>query len=374
MNDRRNAYMLEGRLARRGYDWWWHSLVAVNERTGEKEPFFIEYYVINSALGGSEPVPGQLPENRARGIKPAYAMLKAGHWARDGRSLQIHNFYGIDDFWASREKMDVRIGDSYATETELKGSVVLSAEEARAHPEYMSDSGSMSWDLKAEKLLPYCVGYGTDAFFRKAKAFQMYWHAAGMQTRYSGTIVLNGEAYRVDPESSCGYQDKNWGSDYTSPWIWLNCNNFTDAARGTALRLTSLDVGGAGPVVLGHALPRRLLIAFYLNGRLHEWNFSKFWKGSKQSFSCPEFPDRVEWNIEAWDRKEKIDIHFSCPRDSMITVNYENPDGEKRHKRLWNGGYASGSLKLFEKQAGGWVQTGEYLGSLGGCEYGEYDR
>ncbi len=373
MSDARNGYMLEGRLARRGYDWWWHSLVAINERTGEKEPFFIEYYVVNPALGGAAPVPGQLPANKAQGVKPAYAMIKAGHWAKNGASLQLHNFYGIDDFSASRRTMDVRIGDCRASDTELKGAVSLTVQEAGAHPEYMSDAGSMSWDLKAEKVLPYSVGYGTSALFRRLKAFQMYWHAAGMQTRYSGTIVLNGEAYRVDPESSCGYQDKNWGSDYTSPWVWLNCNNFVDAASGEPLSLTSLDVGGAGPVVLGHALPRRLLIAFYLNGKLHEWNFSKFWKGSKQTFACPEFPDRVEWNIEAWDRKEKIEIHFSCPRDTMIKVNYENPDGEKRHNRLWNGGYAAGSLKLFERDGKSWKQAGEYKGSLGGCEYGEYD-
>ena len=50
----RNGYMLSGKRSRRGYDWWWHSLVGVNARTGEKQPFFIEYYVINPALGGDK--------------------------------------------------------------------------------------------------------------------------------------------------------------------------------------------------------------------------------------------------------------------------------------------------------------------------------
>ena len=73
----RNGYMLGGSLRDHGYDWWWHSLVGVRAGTGEKRPFFIEYYVINPALGGAKPVFGQLPENKAAGVKPAYAMLKA---------------------------------------------------------------------------------------------------------------------------------------------------------------------------------------------------------------------------------------------------------------------------------------------------------
>ncbi|MDP3721147.1 MAG: hypothetical protein Q8R09_01690, partial [Anaerolineaceae bacterium] len=72
--DDRNRYMLKGKLARRGYDWWWHSLVAINAKTGQKQPFFIEYYVINPALGGDKVIAGQLPENKAKGIKPSYAM------------------------------------------------------------------------------------------------------------------------------------------------------------------------------------------------------------------------------------------------------------------------------------------------------------
>jgi hypothetical protein len=369
--DKRNGYMLSGRLARRGYDWWWHSLVGVNARTGEKVPFFIEYYVVNPALGAAEPVLGQLPANRAAGRKPCYAMIKAGRWG-EGRATQIHNFYPVSEFGAARDRMEVSVGPNRASETGLSGSVRLSAGDAASHPEYMSDAGEMSWELKAEKVLPYSVGYGTSAPFRAMKAFQMYWHAAGMLTRYEGRITFNGEEYRVEPGTSAGYQDKNWGSDYTSPWVWLNCNNFTSEKTGERLALTSLDVGGAQPVVFGVSLPRRLLVAFRHGGEMHEFNFSKFWTGSRQRFDCPVSPEKVEWNIEAWNRKEKVEIRFSCPRSTMLNVNYENPDGEKRHNALWNGGYASGRLVLFRRAGKGWEEVESFSGELGGCEYGEY--
>lgn len=39
--DDRNSYMLKGVSAKRGYDWWWHSLVGVNEHIGGKRPFLL---------------------------------------------------------------------------------------------------------------------------------------------------------------------------------------------------------------------------------------------------------------------------------------------------------------------------------------------
>ncbi|MCF0174721.1 MAG: hypothetical protein HUJ95_05200, partial [Bacteroidales bacterium] len=74
---RRNAFMLDGSFAGQGYDWWWHSFTGVNKATGEEKAFFIEFFLCNPALGGAKPVFGQLPENKAKGIKPSYLMVKA---------------------------------------------------------------------------------------------------------------------------------------------------------------------------------------------------------------------------------------------------------------------------------------------------------
>ena len=154
----RNAYMLKGPLAKKGYDWWWHSFTAVNQKTGERRPFFIEYYITNPALGGDKPILGQLPGNREKKIQPSYGMVKAGCWG--DKHCQVHNFYGISQVSASFKEMDVKIGDSVATDVMLRGSVSLTPQEAQDHPEYMSDAGTLSWDLKVEKVLSYPVGCG----------------------------------------------------------------------------------------------------------------------------------------------------------------------------------------------------------------------
>ncbi|MGC4118380.1 MAG: tocopherol cyclase family protein [Myxococcales bacterium] len=369
----RNDYMLRGSLARRGYDWWWHSLVGKSKRTGAEQPFFIEYYVINPALGGAEPILGQHPESKRRGLKPSYAMLKAGTWAPKA-ARQIHNFFGIQKLEVQSSPLAVRIGDATLSETHLEGSVAVTPEEAAAHPELMCDGGRMSWKLEAEKVLHYDVGFGASAPFRAANAFQMFWHVEGMLTRYRGSLELDGEGFEVDPATCGGYQDKNWGTDYTSPWVWLSCNRFRRRGSSKVLELTSLDVGGAQPVLFGRALERRLLVAFHHEGTLHEFNFSKFWTRPGQRFDCHAEPDAIVWKLEAWNSTAKVVIDFRCARETMLKVNYENPDGEWRHKDLWNGGWGQGTLDLYRKTAQGYELAESFDGELAGCEYGEESR
>ena len=76
----RNACQLYGAQARCGYDWWWHSFTARNERTSEEKSFFIEYFLCNPQSCGDSPVFGQLKENKKNSVKPSYLMDKAGAW------------------------------------------------------------------------------------------------------------------------------------------------------------------------------------------------------------------------------------------------------------------------------------------------------
>mgnify|MGYP006990246533 CR=1 FL=1 len=62
--------MLTGSLARRGYMRWWHSFTGTQPETGETRTFYIEFYIINPALGGTRPILGQHPYFKKRGAKP----------------------------------------------------------------------------------------------------------------------------------------------------------------------------------------------------------------------------------------------------------------------------------------------------------------
>ena len=198
---KRDYFMLKGPLAKKGYDWWWHSFTAENKETGEQKPFFIEYFICNPALAEDEPViVWNDPAAREAGKRPSYCMVKVGFWGRDLKG-QIHNFYPWKDVKVDKNApIDLTVGeDCQVTEKRIRGHVRVSPEEAAAHPEWMCDAGEMEWDLKVDKKVAYNVGYGASGFFRKLNAFEMFWHAEGMKTEYDGWIKLNGVEYVVKP-------------------------------------------------------------------------------------------------------------------------------------------------------------------------------
>ena len=363
--------MLHGPLSHQGYDWWWHSLTARNERTGEETPFFFEYYLCNPALAEEMPVFGQLEENRRTGKRPSYLMVKAGCWGEN--HLQLHRFFAWKDVSVNPEvPYRIETDDCLASETRIQGSITVS--EAQLHPEWMCDNGSISWDLEVDKQIAFNVGYGASKPLRDAEAFAMYWHAEGMKTAYKGTILCNKEKYIVTPENSYGYADKNWGRDFTSPWVWLSSNCLTSKLSGKKLENSVFDIGGGRPKIYFVPLNRRLLGAFYYEGKEYDFNFSHFWLNVKTDFSFEEKEETVEWYVRQESIHAVMETRVSCNKKDMLFVNYEAPDGRKLHNRLWNGGNGTGRIRIYDKHHGELVLVDDMEATHIGCEYGEYDE
>ena len=367
----RNEFMLHGPLAHHGYDWWWHSFTAQDTQTGEDKPFFIEFFICNPALAEDEPAFGQLPENKETGKRPSYLMVKAGTWGED--HCQLHRFFSLKDVKIhAQAPYRVEAADCLACETELMGSIDISPEEAAAHPEWMCDAGSLSWDLKIDKQIAFNVGYGAGKALREAEAFAMYWHAEGMKSAFSGTIVCNGRKYTVSPDKSYGYADKNWGRDFTSPWVWLSSNCLKSRITGKKLENSVFDIGGGRPKIYFVPLDRRLLGVFYYEGKEYDFNFSHVWLNVKTEFSFEEREEEVVWHVRQENRHAVMETEISCRKRDMLLVNYEAPDGSKKHDRLWNGGNGTGVIRLYDKVKDGLALVDEIEATHVGCEYGEY--
>jgi hypothetical protein len=371
---RRLNFPLENPLYRNGYDWWWRSFVAQDPETGALKPFFVEFFVINPGLGGDEaPVLGQAPENRARKIKPSYAKVVAGTWGEKS-SIQVHNYFPLKQFSAATDRLDVRIGDNILSETRLKASVRMSEAQAAAHPELLSDAGALSFDLAIKKQLSYFVGYPASDLFTNLNALEMWWTIPGMKSYFSGELRLNGKRYVVVPELSYGYEDKNWGGDYTNPWIWLNCNRFVSRATGKVLERTSLVVGGGAPRLFGLSLGERALVVFHHEGELFEVNFSKLVHAGEEEVKIEESASDIRWKIQARNGRRKIVVDFSAPKSKMMLIRYENPKGEVNHRHLWNTGFAQGTVEIYSLGSNGaWTLVDTLSGSFGGGESGRYD-
>ena len=368
----RNQFMLTGGFAQQGYDWWWHSFTGHHAITGEKRAFFIEFFCVNPAEGEHVPVFGQIPSNKFARKKPSYVMVKAGCWGTGAK--QLHRFFSWEDVEVGTGvPFYVQADDCLCCETDLIGRVSVSPEGAAGHPEWMCDAGSMLFDLKVDKKIAFNVGYGASAPMRSAQAFEMFWHAEGIKAEYSGTVVLDGETYVVDPDTSFGYADKNWGRDFTSPWVWLASCDLTSTLSGNRLRNSAFDIGGGRPKVGPVALDRKLLGCINYEGTPYEFNFSKFWTGSTTAFDCWETDDALYWHVDQQTFAARLVTDITCPKDEMLLVNYESPDGAKRHNRLWNGGTGVGRVQLFENRDGAYELVDDLLAASVGCEYGEYD-
>ena len=367
----RNAFMLHGAERYCGYDWWWHSFTAQDAETGADQPFFIEFFVCNPALGGPKPVFGQLPENRAAGKRPSYLMVKVGAWGKN--PCQLHRFFGWDEvrihdgapYW-------VQAGDCHASEFRLSGSVAVSQADAAAHPEWMCDAGSMRFDLHMDKQIAFNVGYGTSAPFRELETFAMFWHAEGMKTAFSGTVEFNGRRYVVTPEKSFGYADKNWGRDFTTPWLWLASSDLVSRKTGKRLEHSAFDIGGGRPKVYFVPIERRLLGVFCYEGKEYDFNFSHLWLNVKTEFSFTEGDELMTWGVRQENVHAVMETEIFCRRSEMLWIHYEAPNGERRHNRLWNGGNGWGTVKLYEKEHGKPVLIDTVDVGHVGCEYGEY--
>ena len=364
---KRDECQLTGGFGKQGYDWWWHSFTAYNKRTGEARPFFIEFFLCNPKLGKDYPVFGQLKENQENKVKPSYLMVKVGYWGRGAR--QLHRFFGWNNVRVNyKAPYLIKADDCYIDEYKTKGSISISDEEAKNHPEYMCDSGEVSWDLTIDKKIAFNVGYGAGWLFRHLQLFEMFWHAEGMKSYFSGTITCNNEEYEVRKEDSYGYADKNWGKDFTSPWVWLSSNNLVSKVTGKKLENSVFDIGGGRPKVGFIALKGKLLSAFYYEGKCYEFNFSKFWTNTRTKFDCEETKDQIIWHVEQRTWRNRFVADITCEKKDMLLVNYEAPNGKKLHNRLFNGGNGVGTISLYHK--------GKLIDEIEakniGCEYGEY--
>lgn len=367
-NFKKNGYQLNGKYLKKGYDWWWHNFTAIDELTGDEVPFFIEFFIINPGLNPNEVVLGQTEENKKLGNRPSYLMIKCGCWGKN--KIQLHRFIPLNDVNIKKAPIEISTPDCFLNENSIKGHVKVDA----IREGEMCDVGEMSFDLNIEKIIPYNVGYGTCSLFRKLKLFEMYWHASGMKSKYRGSVELNGRKYLVNKDKSYGYADKNWGSNFTTPWLWLSSNKCFDHDTKEQLGNTVFDIGGGKPKVLNITFKDKLLGAYYIEGKEYEYNFSKFLHPSKTKFSfeVDEANDICHWYVEQSNRKSKIITKIHCKVSDMLFVNYEAPNGLKQHNKLYNGGTGYGTLEIYNKIKGKMELTKTIDVYNVGCEYGEF--
>lgn len=353
-NLNKNSYMLRGSLTRKGYMRWFHSFTGVQAESGETRTFFIDYFIINPGLGGDQPILGQHPYYKKRGMKPSYVMIKAGVFpgsnGENGR--QIHAFYPISSLKATGNPMVMQIEDCFYSENHISGFVEVSSAEAR-HRSFMSDAGWMEWDVEVHKAVACNTGILSGAFFRAVNGLENFWHGEGVRSFFRGTVILDGICYQVTPDTSYGYADKHWGRSFISPLFQFASGRLSSARTGRELKHSVLAVNGCCPRFLFFPLRRRLMIQLTYMGEDYEFGFVRPFLFSKQKWEAKETNRRFIWHIMAWNRTSVIKISCSCTKEQLMQLRYETPEGHRLKSPLWAGGAGTGTIQLYRRVKGG---------------------
>lgn len=358
----RNSHMLRGSLAKKGYMRWWHSFSGIQPESGEIRSFFIEFFIVNPALGGDVPVLGQHPYNKKRGAKPSYVMVKAGVFP-DGEGnggRQLHAFYPISALQATGSPLVMQLkgnpqapcqaGSCLYSEDKLTGFVEVTREEARRRS-FLSDSGFLEWDLKIRKAVACHTGKRNRKFFRALASLDSYWHGEGIRSFFQGTVTLDDVSYQVLPETSYGYTDKHWGRCFNKPWFQFACGKLASQRTGQELRHSVLAVNALCPRFLGFPLRKRLMLQLTYMGEDFEF--------TRCRWETKETGKRFVWHILAQDKSTVVKISGSCTKAEMLGLRYENPEGRKFRTPPLAGSAGVGNLQLFRKGPGGreWMDT-----------------
>ncbi len=404
----RNAFMLRGSLAKKGYMRFWHSFTGKAPTTGDTRTFFVEYFIINPALGGNQPILGQHPYFKKRGMKPSYVMIKAGvfpttvtithadtdsdmtgnetdtasdaflsyHADAPAKSLgttdailqgkQLHAFYPVSSLKVAQNPLYIQVEDCIYSENRIAGFVDVTKQEAR-HRSFMTDSGYMEWDLEVHKSIACHTGAIANPFFCALNALNSFWHGEGIRTAYSGTVVLDGITYEVTPEASYGYADKHWGRSFNRPWLQLASCKLTSQRTGKELKYSALAVDGCCSKFLFFPLKPRLMLQLTYTGE--DFTFGIPGRFSRSKWRVKETTKRFIWHIKAQNKHALVKISISSRKELLFPLNYEAPDGTKSKSPLYSGGNAVGTVELYRMIPEGrqWIDT--LTIENGFCEY-----
>lgn len=358
---RNEKLQLKGFLRKNGFDRWRLVTNAVSSVSGEEKAFFFEFYAVNPALSPKECVLGfknrfnksaedfqyvlagsQTAKNFTSQtyVQPSFFMIKAGILSLS--ASHVNSYFPPEilsakksDFIVSAKQEDLPaciLAHDYTS-----GAIKVTDEDLRVHPEYMGNSGSISWSLKFSRSISFSSDYRTK---------DISWAVLGGKTDFSGKIIFNNEEYNVSPRNSFGYYDKNWGRDFSSPYFHLSSSNFTSEISGRLLENSVFAVQGE--------YKNKVSVLVSIEGKNIEFHADRL-KRKQVSYDCQEMNGtedeglKLHWSVSVHDRRYVIDIDIFCNTKEMSLRDFESPAGGRKIMRILASGSGTGKFKLYKK-------------------------
>jgi hypothetical protein len=190
--------------------------------------------------------------------------------------------FPLDQFWASGNEFEVRIGESRFTNKEVSLKVA-------------SEIGSIEGLLRFENPIPWPVSWrspGIMGWYAWAPRMECYHGVLSFDHPIQGTLRIDGQS--LDFDAGRGYIEKDWGQSFPTAWVWFQSNHFE--TPGTCLTASVAVIPFLGGAFRG-----------FIVGLWHERRLSRFATYTGAEIENLDIqPDHVRWVIV--DKEHRLEL------------------------------------------------------------------
>lgn len=212
--------------------------------------------------------------------------------------------FPIDEFRASNEHFDVRIGDNHFT----KGSIKL---------HIIDQKEGLKGELSFQELAPWpttLLSPGIMGWYAWVPRMETYHGVVSLDHVIQGSLSIQDDD--IDFSGGRGYTEKDWGASFPEAYIWFQSNHF-------GLPGISLTASVAIIPWIKNAF-RGFIIGFWYQGQLYRF---ATYTGAKIE-KMQQFPDRFEWIVT--DNHYRLEMNASRTQSGLL----KGPDKIEMGKRI----------------------------------------
>jgi hypothetical protein len=294
-------------------------------------------------------------------IQPSYCSFRVGMVGSE--SKQICEYHGLKNCSIKINPFEIQIGNSLFTENKLSGSVELSEQEVKEHPEYLCNSGKAEWNIE----------YSLETMFMEGfKSRKVMWFPCGCLAKFSGNIDFDDVNYLIDAKRSYGYCDRYIGTSFPEKWFHVSSSNLTSNISGKLLFGSSFSVQGVFNdkiSFLGTFEGEPLVFT----ADMSKSKYSCVWDCT-QSPDGSEFESKLHWSVSVHNKIYVIDIDVYCDLKELFNRKLELPQGQRKIMDLIEGFSGTGEIKLYKKNKKTLEQLEFAKIEKAVCEFGEVEE
>lgn len=223
----------------------------------------------------------------------------------DGSTGQLsYHRFSRDDFRASENELDIRIGDNHFSADRI--TLNIDDSEARVRGE-VSFIDPVPWPVTLRS--PGIMGW-----YAWMPFMECYHGVVSMDHTLRGTLEIGGR--RRDFSGGRGYTEKDWGRSFPAAWIWSQGNHF--ATPGSSLTASVAIIPW-----IGRAFPG-FIIGLWHRQRLYR--FATYTGARIRELTV----DAAEVNWVVSDRRRTLEIHIERPQTAPALLYAPTIEGMER--------------------------------------------